>query len=519
MDKTAQFKMIDQAFLPAREIEIPDLFSGRREEIIQGLYALRSQGASICIYGKRGVGKSSIAKQLRLVASGYPALTDLIKRSDLFDPDLFNFPSVYFYCDDTIKDADDLFRKILADRDSLNGICQYNDGIILKKTKTKTTQTAKLACRLLEASEIGEQETENIVAGLDSVSAFKSVTAEIVDSANTDSIVVVIDEFERVSSKIGIASIIKTCPHVKFILVGISEDLRSLIIDHESVGRHFSEGTIKINPMTDEMLIEILKRAETIIKEIKFEEQVIARIIELANGYPHWVHLMGKLSCIDVVECNGKTVQMENFQRALEKIVKSEIIHEDNYMRATSGLKDKEKMLKILASDKEDKLNPEEKYKVAEEYGISYAGWQYYIQNLIKSDILQQIQYHFTSFKDIRFKVYCKLRPPLYPENSIENLTDEKKYTGITYAVWDFKLDENVRSYLYSRSPYDSYYAASKFVPITTQYTSYMGASLEPETILYDSKGNPIKSTESSIDYIAGPRRKKRVTLKTLKKH
>ena len=69
MEKTAQFQLVDQAFLPAREIEIPELFSGRKEEIVQGLHALRSQGASICIYGKRGVGKSSIAKQLRLVAS------------------------------------------------------------------------------------------------------------------------------------------------------------------------------------------------------------------------------------------------------------------------------------------------------------------------------------------------------------------------------------------------------------------------------------------------------------------
>jgi len=68
MNKRNQYQLIDQAFLPAKEIEIPQLFSGRKEEIVQGLHALRSPGASIRIYGKRGVGKSSIAKQLRLVA-------------------------------------------------------------------------------------------------------------------------------------------------------------------------------------------------------------------------------------------------------------------------------------------------------------------------------------------------------------------------------------------------------------------------------------------------------------------
>ena len=190
MDKTAQFQLIDQAFLPAREIEIPELFSGRREEIVQGLHTLRSQGASVCIYGKRGVGKSSIAKQLRLVAAGYSALADLIGHPDLFDPDLFKLPTVYFYCDDTIQDANDLFRKLLSDRDSLNGIARYNDGVILRRTKAKKSRTARLTLKLLEAAETEECETENIVAEIDPVSAFKSVTSEIVDSAQSNSIVV-----------------------------------------------------------------------------------------------------------------------------------------------------------------------------------------------------------------------------------------------------------------------------------------------------------------------------------------
>jgi Cdc6-like AAA superfamily ATPase len=492
MDKKTQFRIIDQAFLPAREIEMPDLFSGRKEEITQGLYALRSQGASICIYGKRGVGKSSLAKQLRLVASGLPDLTDLVKRPDLFDPDIFNLPSVYFYCDDTIKNADDLFRKILADRDSLNGICKYNDGIILKKTKLKTTQTAKLALRLLEAVSTDEKETENIVAGLDSVAAFKSVTSEIVDSANTDSMLVVIDEFERVSSKLAIAGIIKTCPHVKFILVGIAEDLRMLISNHESVSRHFVEGTIRVNPMSVEMLIEILKRAETKIQDIKFDERVIAKIVALANGYPHWVHLIGKLCCIDAVEQDATTVLMENFERALAKIAQRELIHEDNYLKLTSGSRDKERMLRILASDKGDKINTEERYKIAEQHGISYVDWQYYIRDLTKSDTLEEVQYLLASFKDIRFKVYCEIRPPLYAENAIEKLT----YMGSkwpTFTVENFKLDDNVVSYLGANSTGVVYNKASKFVPISPYYDdAWLLSPIDPKPILFDSKGKAI---------------------------
>lgn len=494
MDKSAQFQLIDQAFLPAREIEIPELFSGRREEIVQGLHTLRSQGASVCIYGKRGVGKSSIAKQLRLVAAGYPALADLIGHPDLFDPDLFKLPTVYFYCDDTIQDANDLFRKLLSDRDSLNGIARYNDGVILRRTKAKKSRTARLTLKLLEAAETEECETENIVAEIDPVSAFKSVTSEIVDSAQSNSIVVVIDEFERVSNKVGIASIIRTCPHVKFILVGISEDIRSLISDHESITRHFAEGTIRINPMTSEMLIEILRRAETILREIKFDDEVIANIVALADGYPHWVHLLGKWSCIDVVEHNSKTVRMENFHRALERIVRNEPFHEDLYMEATKGKKEKELMLKILTLYKEDKFNPEEEYNVAETHGISYVAWQEYIHYLISKGIIHPVEHRFTRFRDIRFKVYSKIRPPLYAENDISNIRGQSYFYNIAYTVKDYELPNTISAYLTDYT-FDSYTEVSQFVPVDTVLHSQWRET-EDKPILYDSKGKPIKTTK-----------------------
>ena len=66
MEKAKLLEIIEQAFVPAKEIELPELFSGRKNEILQGVYALRSPGVSLCIYGMRGVGKTSVARQLYL---------------------------------------------------------------------------------------------------------------------------------------------------------------------------------------------------------------------------------------------------------------------------------------------------------------------------------------------------------------------------------------------------------------------------------------------------------------------
>jgi hypothetical protein len=488
MDKKSHYQLIDQAFLPAKEIEIPELFSGRKEEIVQGLHALRSQGANICIYGKRGVGKSSIAKQLRLVASGYPTLTDMIGHPELFDQDLFCMPSVYFYCDDTIQNANDLFRKLLSDRDSLDGIARYNDGIILRRTKEKRTTTARLTFNLLQAAETDECEIENIVAELDPVSAFKAVTSEIVDSANSTNIVVVIDEFERISSKIGIASILRTCPQVKFILVGVSEDVRSLIVDHESIRRQLSEGTIRINPMTSEMLVEILKRAEALIQGIIFEDEVITYIVAMSDGYPHWVHLLGRWSCIDAIEHDDKTVKIPNLLRAIERLVKNEPLYEELYMEITKGEKTNELILKIIASEKQEKINPQEIYSTVKSYGISHGTWHNFIARLVSNNMLNKIENNFTSFKDMRFKIYVKIRPPLYPENDLSRRTYQIDSTYIGYLVKDFMLPTNVLSYLSHNETLDFYINASKYAPI-----EFICGSPNEKPLIYDSKGLPFK--------------------------
>ena len=57
------------AFQPAKEISDPRRFSGRREQLIAGTQLLLA-GDHVFIYGSRGIGKSSLAKQLEVIAAG-----------------------------------------------------------------------------------------------------------------------------------------------------------------------------------------------------------------------------------------------------------------------------------------------------------------------------------------------------------------------------------------------------------------------------------------------------------------
>jgi energy-coupling factor transporter ATP-binding protein EcfA2 len=115
---------IRKAFKPSIEILEPKFFSGRQDEIKEGIKALTEDGSFIIVNGLRGVGKSSVAKQIKLIASGEEELVKLItekkNKTDkhFFNINLekfipnggFNFLTFYHTCDSHISNVSDLIK-------------------------------------------------------------------------------------------------------------------------------------------------------------------------------------------------------------------------------------------------------------------------------------------------------------------------------------------------------------------------------------------------------------------------
>ena len=75
---------IQSAFFPSREITDPEFFVGRKEEIKNSMFALSDSGSFLAIHGLRGVGKSSVAKQVQLIAEGNKVLPKTLKIDRFF---------------------------------------------------------------------------------------------------------------------------------------------------------------------------------------------------------------------------------------------------------------------------------------------------------------------------------------------------------------------------------------------------------------------------------------------------
>jgi ABC-type transport system involved in cytochrome bd biosynthesis fused ATPase/permease subunit len=52
---------VENAFRPAKEIDDPERFAGRKDPVQQAYFGLISEGTHIAIVGNRGIGKTSLA--------------------------------------------------------------------------------------------------------------------------------------------------------------------------------------------------------------------------------------------------------------------------------------------------------------------------------------------------------------------------------------------------------------------------------------------------------------------------
>ena len=112
-----------------------------------------------------------------------------------------------------------------------------------------------------------------------------------------DSLLILLDEFDVISNKRGLGSLIKSLSSndLKFGLCGIGHDLMDLVEDHASVERLLEQGAIHVKPMSFVESEEIINRAERLFKEaITFDHEIKKEIARISEGYPYFTQLLGK---------------------------------------------------------------------------------------------------------------------------------------------------------------------------------------------------------------------------------
>ena len=357
-------------------IRDPSRFVGRTDLIRDCIAAINSPTGLISVFGKRGVGKSSLLRQLQQMALGEYTLARRAGLGQYVPARPRTYLTVYYACDSMIADGRELLSRLCNDQSAEDGLLRLvpNDGKeIVEFTRSKEVSAgADLKVVNWGAKGVESSKYARVVPG-DIVQTFRNfvdsvVTHQVTKRMKRDALLIILDEFDVIQNKEGIGSLIKslTTPEVKFAVCGIGRDLADLIHDHASVERLIEQGVLPVKPMSLEESEAIVTRASELFKgALRFEPGIASKIAALGQGYPYFVQLIGK-QCVH--EVNARDVDLVDgdvLTKVLDdlKAGKAFPTLESAYQRAIGNSPDRQLLLHLLAEQ------PSEQSQYSDEIG------------------------------------------------------------------------------------------------------------------------------------------------------
>ncbi len=413
-------------FTPALAIDDTARFAGRQEQLDAVAMALQSEGTQIVIYGNRGVGKSSLSRQLTAIAQGNMAVIDRLTLKPHSIPD---FLVVSVECDDTISDIRALILRLLTDNDALAPWIPFK----VEKVAAGGEISAGLNIKVLNISgKLNNSDTlVREAVEQDLYATFGNAISHILGTGVVAGILFIIDEVDRIRNRDDLASIIRARgadPRVKFALVGIGTTPQELIAGHESIVRQISEGCVEMPPMSENELKGIFDLAHESLREegISFTADAQNWIIGIAKGHPYYVHLLGKHSLIRAISTRTKVITEEMVRDVLTEIANKGTakVQEAAYLKAIGHSYVREFVLKTFAESEGEEINTSIVYpKISSARSMDAGAVSVYVGHLVSDKfggVLTKTRERHYRFKDSLFKAYAAARPFQYAPDKVE---------------------------------------------------------------------------------------------------
>ena len=377
----------------------------------------------MAIVGNRGIGKTSLARQVLNISRGD---NSLLTKLDLPNDRKLDFLTVYFACGTTVKDTTDLLERLLTSSSCLADWL-YD---IPKASKEVRGYTPKFGANVfgievgLSAEKKAEITAEPALSSHSIDTVFTNAVAAVVEqNLSKDGILIVIDEFDQIGDPSGFASFLKALstnvPNVKFCIVGVAQDIQYLMKEHQSSDRLFAGTIISLPSMSAAELGEIIAIAESSIHNyLTFSKDATARVVELAQGHPYMVHLIGKYALRTAYQSKSDVIAAALIDDTLKSIAEraADPVLEARYKKAVASSEQREIVLKSLAETQaaDGEIWTTNAYKIALEQGVDNASQ--YVGQLVTEEYgseVEKLRERYYRFHDSLFAAYVRARPRL----------------------------------------------------------------------------------------------------------
>lgn len=265
---------ITEAFSPGAPVQERDLFSGRSSQIALLEDAVLQRGRHAIVYGERGVGKTSLANVLPLVM--HRPNKELIYVRVNADPT------------DTFVS---LWKKVFK---RMTYVTATLDGTSVKKISEDF------------GSELAPDDVQLVLS----------------EFSNNHIPIIVLDEFDRIKDKTTtqlVADTIKALSdysvNATVVVVGVAEDVSTLIQGHESITRSLIQ--IKMPRMSTEELKQLVL-TRYMRSGLQTDADAVWKIIFLSRGLPYYTHLLAMHAARYAIDNRKMLVMHDDVDKALE---------------------------------------------------------------------------------------------------------------------------------------------------------------------------------------------------------
>lgn len=410
------------AFQPSAETSDPDRFAGRGPQVLELTDALRVHGSVPVIYGERGLGKSSLANQVQLIAMGSCALLGHLQAEGYELAEDETFQTAYVACSREMSDVDGVLRAAI---NAVSNIWITESGSVPHK-EVEVTRTTRVDLKVI-AHEHTRRFSDPRARPESRPPALPEELIQVcasVSAATNCPILVIIDELDRLPDKRGLASVLKNISgaELKFMLVGIADDWTGLLEEHRSLERLITP--VEVLPMSRPELAQIVTLADESLRlggsPIRIGDDARTRLVDVSGGNPWFVHVLGQAGLLVADNDQQSTVTSDSITKSIRSMVTNKFSRHfaRQYSHAVANSRPREIVLRAFAQSTAVEISTAEVYEVCKSLGVARpAAYKGYLTRTDAGEILVNcgppVRAH-VRFADQMFKRYVFLTPSLH---------------------------------------------------------------------------------------------------------
>jgi Cdc6-like AAA superfamily ATPase len=413
------------AFCPASEVDDPLFFVGREKQVRQLTDSLRVKGSIPVIYGPRGLGKTSLALQLERIAKGDVELLAELDSQNLALAEDERLITFYMACTDEHKNFVSLLEALLQMVGTAASLETPTQALEFVDRTTTLALSAKFVS--VERTTRFERDKTQIHSAKLSIPETFAQQCSLFSETTGRSLLFIIDELDRVRSTKGLAGFLKanSSAQLRFVLVGISGDVTSLVDDHLSLGRSLEP--VQVPRMVKSELQQIIDRAYSHLSRngigIRFSGDARSEIAKLATGFPWFVHVLGQAALMRCFDESRRKVELEDVLHSLQGLMTNRFSQQfrDLYQRAVRDSPSREIVLRVMAGWRDADIPIREVYRIVKE-NFNVSNPSVYKTQLLSQeygDVIYAPASHkagLVRFSNEMFKAYIRMTPSLFNE-------------------------------------------------------------------------------------------------------